>query len=85
MDIRWLQELEPPVRSISFVLLEQKKNCWYNNYSKDWHIKFEGIGIAKDRPSHMPLGQIGNVVQEIIECEVNYVCQLFNFFRIHGL
>ena len=33
----------------------------------------EGEGSGADRPKHLPLGKIGDVVKEIIECEVEYV------------
>ena len=40
MDLSWISNLEAPIKSISYVLCEQKKNAWYNNGGKDYHIKF---------------------------------------------
>lgn len=41
IDLSWVKDLETPLKSLSYVLLEQKKNRWHNNGSKDYHIKFQ--------------------------------------------
>lgn len=57
---------------MSFVLLEAKKNAWNNNGGKDYHLKFQ---IEPDQVANknLPLGKIGDIVQEIIDCETVYV------------
>ena len=71
ITFEWVKDVEPPVKSLSFVFLEQKKNFWHNNNSQDFHIKFL-IDAVGDRPKHLPLGKIGDVINEIIECETVY-------------
>jgi hypothetical protein len=56
--------------------MEKKMNIWHNNGGKDFNIKFliEGEGGNNDdKIKNLPLGKIGDVVREIIECEVDYV------------
>jgi len=67
LDFAWIQDIEPAIKSMSYVLLEQKKNRWYNNNSRDYHIKF---AIEPENHPHkhknLPPGKIGDVVAEII-------------------
>lgn len=81
MDIKWIQELEPAVKSISYVLHEPKKNAWHNNWGKDYHIKFmiESEGNHVHRGKGFPFGKLGDVVAEIIECETVYVSLSLRF------
>jgi len=56
------------------VFFEKAKNAWYNNNNRDYHIKF-----TLDVPSsqkHLPLGKIGEVVDQIIQVETVYVILL---------
>jgi hypothetical protein len=72
IDFSWIQDIEPAIKSMSYVFLEQKKNAWYNNGGKDYHIKF-AIEPEHHKNKHLPLGKIGDVVEEIIDCETVYV------------
>lgn len=73
MDLKWVNQMESAVKSISFVLMEKTRNQWHNNGGRDYMIK---LALAEpgsgDHIKHMPLGKVGDVVREIIECE-NYV------------
>ena len=40
IELSWVQDIEPPLKSMSYVFMEQKKNRWHNNGGKDYHIKF---------------------------------------------
>ena len=64
IDFFWLEEIEPSIKSMSYVFLEQKKNRWYNNNSKDFHLKFQ-VEVPRTA-KHLPLGKIGEVVDQII-------------------
>jgi hypothetical protein len=37
----WKQDLEPAVKSMSFVFMEPARNYWHNNGGKDFCTKFE--------------------------------------------
>lgn len=57
---------------MSYVMFEKNKNWWHNNGGRDYHIKFM-IEPEHRRSKHFPTGKIGDVVAEIIDCEVVYV------------
>ena len=81
LNFWWKEAMEPSVKSMSFVLMEQNKNAWYNNSNRDYHLKFEVAAVAQ--PTAQGSGasglsgghhsQIGQVVSEIIEAETVYV------------
>lgn len=49
------------------------KNIWHNNGGKDYTIRMMADLVNKVRDKNLPLGKIGDVVNEIIECETVYV------------
>ena len=74
MNLSWLKDIEPSLKSVSYVLLEQQKNQWHNNGGRDYCIKFEvEADHNQSTNKNLPFGKIGDVVKEIIDCEVNYV------------
>jgi hypothetical protein len=46
MEFQWLKDVEPGLKSLSYVLMEQKRNQWHNNGGRDYHIKFETAEAA---------------------------------------
>jgi len=54
ININWLEEIDLPVTSMSFVLMEKNKNCWHAIGGKDQHILF--------RPNCEPANKGMNVV-----------------------
>ena len=81
LNIWWKEGVEPAVKTLSFVLFEKKKNAWYNNSNRDYHIKFELSPPPMGTHHH---GKIGDVVKEIIECETVFV-SLHSFVTVLGL
>jgi hypothetical protein len=60
--IKWIEEVEPPIHSLSFVILEKNKNLWHNVDGSDQTIVFcpEPVGIASQgKFSGLPVGKIG--------------------------
>lgn len=56
---------------MSYVLLEKNRNHWHNNGGRDYHIKFI-IEPEHHHNKNLPMGKIGEVVGEIIDCETVY-------------
>jgi hypothetical protein len=70
--ISWVAEVDQPVTSISFVLTEKKKNVWHSVGGKDQVIAF--CPNPEPEVAHVegtPRGKIGEVVQQIVDCEVH--------------
>jgi hypothetical protein len=47
----WKEAMEPAVKSMSFVLMEQGKNLWHNNGGRDYIIKFESSQTQQQTPA----------------------------------
>ena len=75
--VQWVEEVDQPVTSISFVLTERNKQCWHRIDGADQVIVFRP-GSEPDTHSGgprfpgAPRGKIGEAVDEILDCEVNY-------------
>ena len=76
----WKQDLEPAVKSMSFVFMEPARNFWHNNGGKDFCTKFElpsatpqGAEGEGEHHHHHHNGKIGDVLNEIIKSETEYV------------
>ena len=76
----WKQDLEPAVKSMSFVFMEPARKFWHNNGGKDFCTKFElpsatpqGAEGEGQHHHHHHNGKIGDVLNEIIKSETEYV------------
>jgi type IV secretory pathway protease TraF len=56
LNFYWKEAMEPPVKSMSFVLFEPARNAWYNNYSKNYNLKF-------DVPTTSTSSQVSNTAE----------------------
>lgn len=82
MVFKWVEEIEPPVTSISFVLKEQKKEVWHSIGGKDRVVVFcPNMATEQDQDTlamprsgvgrDMPHGLIGEAVQAIMDAEAH--------------
>lgn len=42
----WKEDMEPPVKSMSYVFLEKTRNWWHNNNSRNYMVKFEQLSAT---------------------------------------
>lgn len=72
--LKWVEEVDQPINSISYVLTEKNKNCWHSIGGGDQTIVFcpqkEEVSTFNGSGSGVPGGKIGEVVSEILYCEV---------------
>ena len=72
IQISWVEEVDQPVTSISFVLTEKNKNVWHSLGGKDSVIAFcPNPEPEVTKIEGAPRGKIGEVVSQIIDCEVH--------------
>ncbi len=57
---------------MSYVLMEKGKNWWHNNGGQDYGIRFSLENEIHPVNPILPLGKLGEIVGNIIECETVY-------------
>ena len=72
--IKWVEEVEPPVHSINFVLTEKNKNIWHSIYGKDTIITLcpepVSVGGVNGQFAGLPRGKVGQLAEDILNFEV---------------
>ena len=70
----WVEEVDPPINSISFVLTEKNKNCWHSINGQDQRIVMCPQPEEENNGEFagVPKGPIGEVVSNILVCECKY-------------
>lgn len=71
--IKWVEQIDQPITSISFVLTEKNKNIWHSPGGKDRVVIFSPNAAAENSgPENVleipgiPRGKIGEAVTEIL-------------------
>jgi len=72
--IKWVEEIDQPITSISFVLTEKNKKVWHSPGGKDRVVIFSPHVAAAEASglenigdiSGIPRGKIGEAVTEIL-------------------
>lgn len=71
--IKWVEEIDQPITSISFVLTEKNKKVWHSPGGKDRVVIFSPhVAAEHEGPSNvlavpgLPQGKVGEAVAEIL-------------------
>ena len=61
------------IGGINFVIYDPNENVWYNNYRKDYQIKFKlKVDKTQSRQILIQRGLVPDFILDVINCEANY-------------